>query len=294
MSARLALLAVVLWSASAFCEEDELAPLTHVPAPAAAKEAAPAAEAAAPARFGFFFRVGLLVLSPAAVSSEVSLVNVTGASRLAVSDGPIAGSSVGLGTNFMPAAIIGYTLPFWGRHLSVETVLALPFTLKMYARGSLADTSLAPTVLGTLPTGLPPLGEELGEARVLPPVLTLTWRFGPFGRFNPYAGLGFSYLMTLDARITNPILTEVSTPHLSIPNAAGFVLQAGCDVHVWERFFVSADFKYIAGLDLTAKVTDIYVRLPKLPLYDAVRVGDNEVKVTVNPLVFTLGVGMDL
>lgn len=243
---------------------------------------------------GFFFRVGTLLVAPVSSSSEVSLANVEGPARLSVSDGPIQGSSVGLGTNFMAGGMIGYTLPVLDRRLSIETVLATPFTLKLYARGTLATESLAPTALGSLPTGVPALGAELGEVKVLPPVLTATWRFGPFWRVRPYLGLGVSYLMTLAARITNPVLTEVATPTVEIPNRLGFVLQGGFDVHVWRWFFVTLDMKYIAGLDLTTRVKNIWVRLPKLPLYEAVHVGDNEVRVTVNPLVFQLGIGMDL
>jgi outer membrane protein W len=243
---------------------------------------------------GLFFRVGALVLVPVAHSSEVSLANVDGAARLAVSDGPIPGSSAALGTAFIPAAMVGWSLPFLERRLSIETVLALPFTLKLFAGGTLANQSLAPVVLGNLRTGLPALGPELGEARVLPPVLTATWRFGPFWRVKPYLGLGVSYLMTLDARITNPVLTEVATPTLQIPPRAGLVLQGGADLHVWRWFFVTLDVKYIAGLDLEARVSNIWVRLPNLPLYDAVRVGDTTVKVTVNPVVFQLGLGLDL
>jgi outer membrane protein W len=243
---------------------------------------------------GLFFRVHALVLTPVSNSTEVSLENVDGPAQLAVKNGPIAGSSVGLGTNVMPSVTIGWSLPFLERRLALETVLALPFKLKMYARGSLADQSLAPTVLGNLPTGVPPLGSELGEVTVAPPLLTLTYRFGPIWRVRPYLGLGISYLINLDARITNPVLTEVVTPTIEVPNALGFVMQGGFDVHLFKWFFATFDFKYIAGLDLEAKVKNVWVRLPNLPLYGAAHVGDNVVKVTVNPLVFQLGVGVDL
>ncbi len=242
---------------------------------------------------GLFFRVHLLVLAPFPNSSEVRLANVSGPAQLAVSNGPIAGSSVGLGTNVMPSLTLGYALPFLDRRLALETVLAVPFTLKMYAKGTLADQSLAPTVLGSLPTGVPPLGSELGEATVAPPLLTATWRFGPFWRVRPYLGLGVSYLMTLSARITNPVLTEVVTPTITIPNRFAFVLQGGFDVHLFKWFFATVDLKYLAGLDLDAKVTNLWVRLPKLPLYGVAHVGDNEVKVTVNPLVIQVGAGLD-
>jgi outer membrane protein len=191
----------------------------------------------------------------------------------------------------MPAMILGWSLPFFNHHLSIETVLATPFTLTLIAKGTLASQSLAPYALGNLPTGVPALGSELGVARVLPPVLTATWRFGPLWRLQPYLGLGASYLITLEAHVTNPVLTEVATPTMEIPNKLGFVMQGGLDLQLWRWLYATIDLKYIAGLDLVARVSNLWVRLPKLPLYDAARVGDNEVHVTVNPFVFSVGVG---
>ena len=244
--------------------------------------------------YGFSFRLGGLFLLPLGSSGEVELANVEGPARLSVNNGPIAGSSVGLGNNLMFAATIGYAFPFFDRQLGIETILAAPFTMKLIAKGTLANQSLAPTALGNLPTGLPALGSELGETTVLPPVLTLVWKFLPHYRVHPYIGLGASYLIPLSAKITNPVLTSVTSPTLEVNPKLGWVLQAGVDVKLWKWIHVTADMKYIGGLDLTATVKDIYVRLPGLPLYDAVRVGDNVAHVSVDPLAFQLGVGMDL
>jgi outer membrane protein W len=141
---------------------------------------------------------------------------------------------------------------------------------------------------------VPALGEELGEALVAPPILVVNYRFGPFWRVRPYLGLGVSYLMTLSAEITNPVLSEVVPPTIEIPNHAGFVMQGGFDVHLFKWFYATLDFKYIAGLELEAKVKNIWVRLPQLPLYGAAHVGDNSVTVSANPLAIQFGVGMDL
>ena len=65
-------------------------------------------------------------------------------------------------------------------------------------------------------------------------------------------------------------------------------------MRLYRNFFANFDLKYVAGLDLTARVTNTYVRLPKLPLYEAVRVGDSEVRVSVNPLVLLFSLGIDL
>lgn len=243
---------------------------------------------------GFYFRVGGLFIAPLGKSEPVELANVSGPAQLSVQNGPIAGSYVTMGQNLMPAVTLGYALPFLNRQLSLETILALPFTMTMYAGGTLADQSLAPTALGNLPTGVPPLGTELGRVKVLPPVLTAVYRFFPAWRFRPYVGLGVSVLIPLEAQITNPVLTAVTQPKMEIPPKVGFVVQAGAEVRLWKWFFLTADFKYIAGFDLEAKVTNIWVRTPNLPLYEAVHVGDNIARVSVNPIVVQLGLGMDL
>lgn len=65
-------------------------------------------------------------------------------------------------------------------------------------------------------------------------------------------------------------------------------------IRLYEALCATLDAKYIAGLDLTAKVKDIYVRLRSLPPYEAVCVGDNSVHVSIDPLVLQAGVGMEL
>jgi outer membrane protein len=124
-------------------------------------------------------------------------------------------------------------------------------------------------------------------------VVTLVYRFLPGAGVRPYLGAGASYLIPLHSEITNPVLIEVSAPQLDIPSKLGWVVQGGLDVHLYQSFFATIDFKYIGGLDVTATTRNIYVRLPSLPLYGAVKVGDNVAQVSVNPLVAQAGVGMN-
>lgn len=244
--------------------------------------------------YGFYFRGAALFVIPTGKSQPVELANVQGPAELAVKNGPIAGSYVTMGFNAMPALTLGYALPFWKRSLSIETILALPFEMTMHAGGTLATQSLAPYALGNLPTGVPPLGDELGKIKVLPPVLTLVWRFLPEFRVRPYVGAGVSVLIPMGARLTNPVLTAVGNPTLEVPVKAGFVIQAGGEVRLWKWFFLTADFKYIAGFDLTATVKNISVKLPALPIFEQAKVGDNVVKMSVNPVILQIGLGMDL
>ncbi len=243
---------------------------------------------------GFSFRLGGLFLQPLGSAKEVELSNVSGVSRLIIDNGPIAGSSIAIGNALIFAGTVGYAPPILNRQLSIEAVLALPFTLKLRSRGTLATASLAPFAAGNVPTGLPALGEVLGETTVLPPVVTVVYRFLPDWRFHPYLGAGVSVLLAYNSKITNPILTEVGQPTVSIAPRAGWVLQGGVDVRLYRRFFLSADVKFIGGLALQANVDEIFVRLPNLPLYDIVKVGSATASVVANPLVFQLGIGMNL
>jgi outer membrane protein W len=237
---------------------------------------------------GFYFRAGGLYLLPASSSGPVTLSNVTGNARLALDNGPIAGSGSGVGSAFLPAVTVGYT--FWDQ-FSVETIIAVPPTLQLTATGTMATQPLAPYALGNLPTGVAALGANLGQTKVLPPVLTVTYKFLPEFPVRPYVGLGGSILYSYDTQITNPVLTAVHPVTLNLPAKAGFVVQGGLDVKIWRQLFFTLDAKYIAGMDLDVTMTNLDVKVPGLPLYGQVHVGDASVHVSVNPFVFQAGAG---
>jgi len=236
----------------------------------------------------FYFRAGALAMLPNATSGPVTLSGVTGNARLAISDGPIAGSGAGLGSTGLPCLTIGYRI--WDQ-LTAETILALPFTMKLTATGTLATQSLAGTALGNLPTGVAPLGTDLGQTTVLPPILTFTYRFLPDLPVHPYVGLGINYLYTYDTKITNPTLTAVHPINLSLPGKLGPVIQGGVDVRIWRQLYVTLDVKYIPGISLDVAMNNLDVQVPGLPLYGVVHVGNSTVHVSLNPVVLQGGVG---
>jgi outer membrane protein W len=249
---------------------------------------------------GFYFRLGGMVIAPTGRGDEVQLTNLTGMARLSgLQDGPISGSSTSLGKAWLPAAIVGYAPPILGRQLSIETVLALPVKQKLYAGGTLATDSISPTALGTLPTGVPALGTELGEVTSLPPVVTAVYRFFPRAPVRPYLGVGGCLLVVVDAKITNPVLASVRPPKVEIPPALGWVVQAGAEVRFTfegmpgRAFFLTADVKYVGGLEAKATLKDVWVSVPDLPTYGAVKVGDNVSRLKVDPIVSFMGLGID-
>jgi outer membrane protein W len=240
----------------------------------------------------FYFRVGVAHVHPFSQSNELSLADVDGPASLAIMNGPIAGSGTTVSSATIPAAIIGYVLPVLHNRLSIETVLGPPFTVKFQATGTLRDKSIAPTALG-IPTGVMALGPELGEATAAPPVVTLVYSLIPHGTFRPYVGAGAAVLIAMGSKVTNPTLTEISKPDMSIAPAPGLALQTGLEARLNSRFYARLDFKYIALMEANAEVHHIQVKTPGIPLFDSVEVGTAKMSVWVNPLIIQAGVGMD-
>jgi outer membrane protein W len=239
----------------------------------------------------FYIRAGVVHLEPLESSREMELADIDGPASLSVENGPIAGSGSTVSSATIFGAIIGYTLPWKNGRMSVETILGMPFKVKFAATGSLANMSIAPTALG-LPTGVPAVGAELGEATAVPPVLTLIYRLTP-GRVQPYVGGGAAVMFALDPKVTNPLLTEISQPDMSIAPAPGLVLQGGIDAKIAHRIYARLDVKFIAGMLARAEVHHIEVRTPELPLFETVEVGTAKMSVWVNPLIVQLGIGTD-
>ena len=238
-----------------------------------------------------YFRAGVARVMPLSSSREMELADINGPASLALQDGPIAGSGSTVASATAFAAVLGYRLGETGRW-SLETLLGAPFTVKFRATGTLATMSLAPTALG-LPTGVKPLGPELGEATAAPPMVTLVYSFRAFGPIRPFVGAGASILFAYNAKVTNPVLTSVSQPDFSVSPAPGFVMQTGLEANLTHGIYARLDVKFIAGMLAKAEVTHIQVATPDIPLFGNVDVGTAKMSVWVNPLVVQLALGTD-
>ena len=238
-----------------------------------------------------FLRAGVALVQPFSSSKPLELANLSGSASLALSNGPIAGSGATVGNAWTPALIIGYVIPKWHDRFAIETILGLPFTVKFQATGTLANQSLAPTVLG-LPTGVMPLGSTLGEAQAVPPVVTMTYALLQ-GPVKPYVGAGVAVLFASSAKITNPQLTMLSQPEFDIDPAPGLVAQAGIDAKIWKRVYARLDVKFIALMEANATIHHLLVATPSLPLFGAADVDTAKMSVMVNPLIVQVGVGTD-
>ena len=238
----------------------------------------------------FYIRAGVALVKPLSSSRPMELANVDGAASLAVQDGPIAGSGASVSSATIPAIIVGYNLT---DHVALETVLGVPFTVKFQATGTLANESIAPTALG-IPTGVGPLGPELGEAKAAPPLITAVYKFlDPTASFRPFVGAGAAVLIAFNAKVTNPMLTAVSQPTMHVSPAPGLVFQGGLEARLSKSWFARLDVKYIAFMLANAEVEHIQVKTPSLPLFDHVEVGTAKMSVWVNPLIIQAGIGAD-
>jgi outer membrane protein W len=241
----------------------------------------------------FYVRAGVAYVHPFAKSNPVELADINdGPASLALHDGPIAGSGTAVSSATVPAAIIGYVLPWWHNRVSLETIVGAPFSAKFTATGTLATKSLAPTVLG-IPTGVMPLGSQLGEATAAPPAVTAVYPLIDHGAIRPFVGAGVAVLVALNAKATNPVLTANGQPDMSITPAPGLVLQTGLEVHLATRFYARLDFKYIAFMTAHAEVHNIQVQAPDIPLFGSVTVGTAKMSVELNPLIVQGGLGLD-
>lgn len=292
---RLAVAAVVA-AAIAWSPRGRAEPAAEGLAPA--RDPAPAVEAPAPAlvsppaRRRFYVRLGGALVKPVSSSRELELADVHGAASLAVHDGPIAGSGATVDSATIPAMIVGWVPRTASRRWSAELVLGVPFTVKFRATGTLATTSLAPMALG-IPTGVGPLGPDLGEAQAAPVVVTATYRLIDHRYVWPYLGIGPSVLFTRNAKVTNPVLTEVNHPEMSIDPAPGLVLQGGLDARLSRSIYARIDVKFIAFMLARAEVQHVNVKTPGLPLFDSVEVGTAKMNIWVNPFIVQACLGAD-
>ena len=237
----------------------------------------------------FYFRAGMTFIRPDSSSTTVELEESQELQAIEaafnadlVQGGEIEGSGISVGDSNVPTATLGYVLPYADGHLSVETILGLPYTVDINHEGSLKNESQL---------GLPPFGEKLGETKALSPAVSLVYKFMLEEKFRPYVGGGLAYLMTYDSEVTNDTVnTFFGNPDMKIDNGFGYLLQAGAEYNFYEQWFVTADVKYVGGLDLDAEVGDLVLNAEGNPL-DGTTLGKNTTTVTVDPWAYSIGVG---
>ena len=123
---------------------------------------------------------------------------------------------------------------------------------------------------------LAPVG-KLVDTWVLPPTLTLQYHFAPNAKVRPYVGAGLNFTHFYNEDASGSLEDAIGTTKVNLSDSFGYALQAGLDVDVGKNLFVNFDVKYI-DIDTTAKLTTGNLV--------------NKVKVSLDPIVAGIGIGM--
>lgn len=189
------------------------------------------------------------------------------------------------------AGVIGYAPEALHGYVSFETLFGVPTATRFRLTGELATQPLAPTALG-VPTGVPALGTDLGEAMAVPPTATVTFRAPPLGPVTAYVGTGASMLFITNVKITNPVLSAVGQPKVSFSPTFGVVAQAGLDIHLFDDVYARFDVKELWFQPTHATISDIKIHTT-IPLLESIDIGTIKATANANPLIFQGGVGFD-
>lgn len=112
---------------------------------------------------------------------------------------------------------------------------------------------------------------------VLPPTLTLQYHFAPDAKVRPYVGAGVNYTIFYSEDSSDSLDAAIGATDVKLDNSFGYALQAGLDFDLTEKVFANVDVKYI-DIDTTATLTT--------------GASTNKVDVSLDPLVFGVGLGM--
>ena len=147
----------------------------------------------------------------------------------------------------------GTTLVFNGTYMfnqnvALEVLAALPFSHDIKLEGT---------------------GTKVGEAKQLPPTVSLQYHFANDSAFTPYAGLGVNYTLFFDDKAKGPLAGSA----LSLDASFGAAAQLGFDYDLSDNMLVNFDIRWI-DIDTDAKLDGV-------PLET----------VEIDPFVYSLTVG---
>lgn len=166
------------------------------------------------------------------------------------------GEGVSVDDSFAPEVDVTYMVT---DHVGLELIAA---TTKHTVSGQTGTT-------GTL--------GDLASTWVLPPTLTLQYHPIVEGRVRPYVGAGVNYTVFYSEDASTNLENAVGATHVSLSDSWGWALQAGVDIDLSERIFLNFDVKYI-DIDTTATLR-------------TGAIGTQQVDVSLDPLVFGVGIG---
>lgn len=121
---------------------------------------------------------------------------------------------------------------------------------------------------------------RLASTWVLPPTLTAQYHFAPEGRVRPYVGAGLNYTVFWNEKASDALEGAVGRTRVHMKDSFGWAAQAGVDIDVSPKMFVNLDVKYI-DIDTTARLR-------------TTAIGEQRLKLHLDPLVFGIGIGFRL
>ncbi len=234
-------------------------------------------------------------------STSDAFFNITnGPATLGVTTGSRPNSGGGVSSHEMLAAgTIGFIIPAFGEHFSVEAFLAAPLKLNFETRGTLGTEPVAQEALtgnsgDPLTTGVPAIGRAVGSLHALPPNFTIVYR--PFldTFVRPYVGVGAYWMYTYSMKIQAPVLAnpEITSPQLTLTRPVGCIAQAGLDVKLPWGFYLTADARYLACATVHAVMHNVEVFSPQQsPVFGTIPVGDISMDNHMRALLFSVTIG---
>lgn len=118
---------------------------------------------------------------------------------------------------------------------------------------------------------------KLASTWVLPPTLTVQYHFAPDAKVRPYVGAGVNYTMFYSEKPSAGLETAVGQTDVNLKDSFGWAAQAGIDIDLNEKMFLNFDVKYI-DIDTTARLA-------------TTAIGTQRVKISLDPIVFGVGLG---
>jgi outer membrane protein len=118
---------------------------------------------------------------------------------------------------------------------------------------------------------------RLARTWVLPPTLTAQYHPIVDGPVRPYVGAGINYTIFYSEDASDALEAAVGPTRVHMSDSVGWAVQAGVDVDIGHNFFLNADVKYV-DMDTTARL-------------DTTAAGTQRVRVSIDPLIFGLGIG---
>ncbi|MEZ5582963.1 MAG: OmpW family outer membrane protein [Candidatus Competibacteraceae bacterium] len=150
--------------------------------------------------------------------------------------------------------------------------------------GYMMTDNVALELLGVIPTKHDISGEgtisalgRIGDAKVLPPTLSIQYHFMPTAEIRPYVGAGINYTFFYDEGTTSSLNNALGgKTDLDLDNSWGLAAQAGVDVVFKDNWFGSFTAWYV-DIDTEATLRTNGVK--------------RKVDVDIDPWVLMLSVG---